>query len=138
MPKQNIYLASSYVNKLHMREIRDKLQAMGHRVVSRWIDESYDPLVQIQDFSDVELSCIADRDMRDIKEATTLAYFTGENARGGAIKECGMAMGMALEGRYIQTVVVGDRRDVFDYSSFVDYYPTEELFLEWAEKEARR
>jgi len=111
---------------------------MGHKVVSRWLVETHDPNVTICDFSDLELSEMSDRDMRDIKDADVLAHFTGENERGGAIEECGISLGMRLEGRDVATFIIGDRRNIFDYSSMVDHFPTEEEFLKWAEKEAGR
>lgn len=137
MPKQ-IYLASSYTNKIHMREIRDKLQAMGYRVVSRWLAEPHDPKVTVGDFTDLDLSNMSDRDIEDIREADILVHFSSDNNRGGAIAEFGISLGMRLEGRDMLTILVGDRRNIFDYNWLVDHFPTEEEFLGWAEKEAKR
>jgi hypothetical protein len=138
VPKLSFFLASSYVNKPHMREIRDKLAKMGHRVIARWIDEPHSPHSKIGDFEDAELSAMSDRDVEDIRDVDVLAHFTGENERGGAKEECGMSIGMRLEGLDMQTFVVGPRVNVHDYNYLVDHFPTEEEFLEWAEKEARR
>ncbi len=138
MPKRSIYLASSYVNKLHMREIRDKLDKMGHSVVSEWLKEDHSPNAQIGDFTDLDLSDMSDRDIENIREADILVHFSSDNDRGGAIAEFGISLGMRLEGRDMQTILVGGRRNIFDYNYLVDHFPTEEEFLEWAEKEARR
>lgn len=138
MPKKNIYLASSYTNKLHMREIRYWLEKMGHKVVSEWLNEDHSPNAQIGDFTDLDLSNMSDRDIENIREADILVHFSSDNERGGAIAEFGISLGMRIEGRDMLTVLVGDRRNIFDYNYLVDYFPTEEAFLEWAEKEARR
>ena len=138
MPKQKIYLCSSYVNKLHMREVRDKLVKIGHRVVSRWIDEPHAPNVQIGNFIDLELRDMSDRDIDDIQDADILTHFTSGNDRGGAIAEFGISLGLRIEGRDMQTILVGERRNIFDYNYLVDHFPTEEEFLKWAEKEAGR
>lgn len=138
MPKQNIYLASSYVNKFYMRGVRDKLEKMGHRVTSRWIDEPHSPNSKLGDFEDSKLSTMSDRDVEDIQDSNVLAHFTSENDRGGAVEECGISIGMRLMGRDMLTFVVGPRMNVHDYNYLVDHFPTEEEFLEWAEKEARK
>jgi hypothetical protein len=139
MLQRNIYLASSYTNKLHMREIRDKLVKMGYKVTSRWIDEEHDPACVLGDFSDAELNVMAERDIADIKDADALVHFSySENLRGGAIAEQNITIGMRYEGRDIRTILVGMRQNVHDYLDMIEYFPTEEEFLAWAEKERKQ
>jgi len=121
-----------------MREIRYWLERMGHKVVSQWLNEDHGPDAQIADFTDLDLSNMSDRDIENIREADILVHFSSDNSRGGAIAEFGISLGMRIGGRDMQTILVGDRRNIFDYNYLVDHFPTEEAFLEWAEKEARR
>ena len=139
MPKHSIYLASSYTNKLYMREIRDKLVEMGHRVTSRWIDEPYDPNIQQHELSREVNSRIATQNTDDIAKSDTVAHFSMEkNDRGGACVEFGTSIGMCIAGYDMNTVLVGNKYHVFDDHPFATYFPTEEGFLAWAEKEAKR
>ena len=138
MPQHKFYLASSYTRKERMRQIRDELEAMGHRVTSRWLAEPHDPHVAIGGFTDLALSNMSDRDIEDIQEADILVHFSSDNARGGAIAEFGISIGMRLEGRDMLTILVGDRRNIFDYNYLVDHFPTEAEFLEWAKEEAKK
>ena len=128
------YLASKYDQKLFLRGVRDKLQAMGHEVFSSWIDEEEPLNVQIDDVPIEKLQQYGLQDITEIIVADAFVHFQNQNRpniRGGALVEFGMAY--AWESKMI---LVGDRVNIFDFMPKVTCFPTVEEFLTWAEKEA--
>jgi phosphomevalonate kinase len=124
------YLADKYQNKLRLRAVRDELEALGHTVTSRWIDETEDPQIQLEDVPEEKRREYARHDLEDILDAEYLVHFQDKdfpNKRGGAIEEKGMARGLGKE-----IILVGDRVTIFDYLHDTVCFPTLRAFLKWA------
>lgn len=124
------YLASRYDSKLFLRGVRDKLQAMGHAVLSTWLTEEEPLNVQIDDVDPDTLVDYALQDLAEILEADVFVHFQNQNRpniRGGSSVEFGIAL--AKEKKMI---VVGDRINIFDFMPIVTCFPTVEEFLWWA------
>lgn len=104
-----IYIAGHFPCRYRLRPFRDQLQAMGHLVVSSWLDtpDVFDSISG--DHGDDQAICsrTASRDMADIAKAQTLILDTiAEDPNGGREVEFGLAEGLP---RYI----VGPYRNVF-------------------------
>ena len=127
------YLASRYDGKLALREIRDKLIAMGHGPCSSWLDEREPLDIQVDDVGPELLQWYALQDVAEILDCDTFVHFQNKNRpniRGGALVEFGIAL--ANEKKLI---VVGDRTHIFDFMPVVTHFATTGEFLAWAEKE---
>ncbi len=125
-----IYLAAKYCDKPYIRLVRDKLEASGHIVTSRWLDETENPSIQIDEVDDATLRGYAEQDLEDIDATDCLILFQQKgspNLRGGAIVERGIATG---KGKLIG--IVGDRINVFDFMEDVMVFDTLEAFFGWA------
>jgi hypothetical protein len=85
-----IYLAARYGRHSEMRECRTALEALGHRVVSTWIDAKEDP---------TNLSECAYAALYEITEADAMICFLdGHNDwRGGNHTEFGIALAQGLK-----------------------------------------
>ena len=111
------YLASRYDNKLWLRGVRDKLQAMGHRVISAWLDEGDALDVQIEDVPIGIMICRAEDDITEILGVDTFVHFQSRNRpniRGGSSVEFGIALA-----REKKMIIVGDRINIFDFMPVV-------------------
>ena len=108
-----------------MREIRAVLEAMGHSVTARWLDEEEGPSAgfsapQLADPKNVQRARdMAGRDIDDIVAADTVISFTdGALARGGRHVEFGIAFALAK-----RLILVGPREHVFHALHYVGVYP---------------
>lgn len=116
-----IYLAGSFTSRFVLRPIRDKLWAMGHDVVSTWLDESVPPPGMSQEtferklgLKDLAESASADLVIVDLLEPSTT---------GGRYVEYGLALGRFQR----QSVwLVGPLQGVF-------HYLADERFDSWDE-----
>lgn len=99
-----IYLAARFGRQAELREYRSQLQALGHTVLSRWLDE--DPS-QETDLSVWRARAVDD--LEDIRRCEVMLSFTdGEPARGGRHVETGIAIE-----RGMRLVVIGPVEHVF-------------------------
>jgi hypothetical protein len=122
----DIYLAADYGRKHEMRGCRDVLEAVGHKVVSRWIDNE-DSVESagiggkaITDTNREVYAVYARVDAEDIRSADLFVLFTtGKLSRGGRHAE----LGIALE-RRMNIAVVGPLENVFQCSDGIVHYPT--------------
>lgn len=108
-----VYLAAAYERREEMQGVRDVLQALGHEVTSRWIDQ--DLSGQQEAAGTAELAAdpaaytkFADKDIEDLRAAEVVVSFTGGGGRGGRHVEFGMAVMLGK-----QLVLVGEREHVF-------------------------
>lgn len=125
----DIYLASRYSRREEMKKNRDRLEAMGHRVTSRWIDfadmpetfEWYDPAKHGTDDSGHAApeyrANIARTDAEDVMRANCCILFTPSGTRGGCHVEFGIALGLG-----IRTIVCGPRGNIFHNHPAVEVY----------------
>lgn len=118
-----VYLAAAYERREEMQGVRDVLEAFGHEVTSRWIDQeasgqteaagaeqlAKDPAAYVK---------FAYKDMEDIRRAETVVSFTGAPGRGGHHIEYGMAVASNKN-----LVIVGPRENVFHSLPHVEWYP---------------
>jgi hypothetical protein len=130
-----IYLAAHYARNAEMRGYRDILEAMGHKVTSRWIDQHQDTGLLTEALGEAELNAhpelgtpYALKDMEDIYTADTVMSFTNGRGRGGRHVEFGMAVVLMK-----RLVIVGPREHVFHTLPDIEHYPDwSRLFLKWS------
>lgn len=110
-----IYLAARYSRNPEMREHRDALEAAGHVVTSRWIDqhggeleESFTPerLDRDPDFC----GRFALVDVEDLEGADMVVSFTGNGGGGKGGRHVEFGLAAALKKRL---VLIGPRENVF-------------------------
>lgn len=132
---RRIYLASRYSRNAEMRGYRDVLQALGHEVTSRWIDQHggnlLESLVAGQLNADPEgCSKYAAIDVDDLTRADTVVSFTSAEGggKGGRHIEFGLALGL---GKHL--VIVGPRENVFHTLPQVEWHPDwPHLVMAWS------
>jgi hypothetical protein len=119
-----IYLAARYSRNAEMRRIRDALQALGHEVTSRWIDQHGGNLLEsivAEQLNAEPEQCAhyAEVDLDDLRAADTVISFTSEGGgKGGRHVEYGLALGLGK-----RLVIVGPREHVFHTLGAVEWYP---------------
>lgn len=126
-----IYLAADYARKDEMQGCRDVLEALGHQITSRWIDNS-DSIEgagigtkMISPDRLPELSKFAEKDYEDIVACDTLILFTtGEKTRGGRHTEFGIALALRKG-----LIIIGPREHVFHCPEWIKHYLTWRSFM---------
>lgn len=98
-----IYLASRWQNRLVLHEQRERLQAYGHEVTSRWLDEE----------ADILPAEAAQQDLEDIESADALVLWPDlslpvTRLYGGMFVEFGYAL---AQGKHL--IIVGDHPCIF-------------------------
>lgn len=126
---RTIYLAARYSRNAEMRGVRDVLEALGHKVTSRWID---DPGVYDEERLESDpagCAAFAAGALADIFAADTLISFTGGGGKGGRHCEFGYALGL----RTRHLVAVGPREHVFHTLPDIEWYPDwAHLVMAWS------
>ena len=103
-----IYIASYFDTRARLRPIKDKLWAMGHEVVSTWLDETtkMPEMTKHQFWSKLAL-----KDLCEVQSADMLVIDTIDvTERGGREVELGFAIGGS---RNKLIFVVGPIRNIF-------------------------
>lgn len=119
-----IYIAGHFEARETFRPIRDRLWAMGHGVVSTWLDEVKKPEGMLKSEFYRKL---AQKDLCEINAADLLVLCTESiSERGGAATEFGFALGRH-QGCLVY--IVGPRRSVF-HELADRQFDTWELFLD--------
>jgi len=98
-----VYLAAAYSRAAEMRHVRNKLEAVGFQVVSRWID--------VELFEGKEDKICASSDCRDLRSADYLLFFSdGPQAtgKGGRHVEFGIAWALG-----VPVLVIGPKENIF-------------------------
>lgn len=123
-----IYIASQYARRDEMRIVRDKLQACGHIVTSRWLDENEPLNAQMGEQSSDWYRQTQAVDLNDIFDATAVLFFAEDPRlgipRGGRHVEFGFALG---HGRPVH--VIGPRENIFHFNRLVRNHNSLEDFL---------
>lgn len=92
-----VYLAAPYQMKEQIALRAKELRALGMIVTSQWLEEKYDPTVQLGDVSRPDRADLAKRDVDDIAAADVLVLqpdITGLIKRQGRTVELGIAIGL--------------------------------------------
>lgn len=113
-----IYLAASFSRMDEMREHRTVLEADGHTVVSRWLDETHGKHSVFWDQNDANTAnacaAFAERDLADLENAEILVFFANDPlvpwVGGGRHVELGYALALNKE-----VYLIGEREHVFTY-----------------------
>lgn len=128
-----VYLAARTGRNSEMRGVRDVLQALGHEVTSRWIEDlgGKDSFTPDQFNADAD-HCAKDarRNLEDIEAAGTVISFTSPDGGGlgGRHVEFGLALGL---GKHL--VIVGPRENVFHTLPAIEWYPDwSHLVMAWS------
>jgi hypothetical protein len=121
----NIYIAGWFGAKERLRQVRDRIEKVGCRVVGTWLDEETGApeapgLTTVGDVTPEQCREYAVRDYYEVtKTADILILDTIDvNPRGGREVEYGMALAAGLT-----LWVVGPRRNVFHYIAH-RHFPT--------------
>lgn len=117
-----IYTAAKFARRVHIRPYRDQLWALGHQVVSTWLDEIAKPAGMDQGTFDRKLAI---KDLAEISSADLLILDTWEAAvSGGREVEFGFALG-----RYQEKMVwlVGEQRNIFHTLADRHFYCWEDV-----------
>ena len=116
-----VYLAAQYHRKIEIRALADKLHERGFTICSRWLDEPYNPQVELSECSEKELSEIAAQDLAEVLSADVVIFFSVSDQhptrRNGRMVEFGA--GLAAHKRMI---VFGPRENIFHYLAGVEVY----------------
>jgi hypothetical protein len=134
-PGRKIYIAARYSRNAEMRGVRDVLEALGHKVTSRWIDQHggnlLESIIAEKLNADPEAGAhYAQVDLEDLSAANTLISFTSADGggKGGRHVEFGVAIGLGLH-----LVLVGPREHVFHTLPDIEWYPDlARLVMAWA------
>lgn len=116
-----VYIAARFEHRPELRPYRDRLWAMGHQVVSTWLDEVARPEGMTKA---VFFKKLALKDVAEIKSADVLILDTHiPSERGGKEVEYGIALGGF---QHQQIWVVGPQRNVF-------HFLADQVFDNWQE-----
>ena len=149
-PSRKVYLCAACARRLEMRAIRDRIQALGHKVVSSWIDDTDEEgRASLAAFSAGEaggregmdaraiVRKAIRRDLDEILRCDVLVAFSeppgSPHVSGGRFVEQGFALGLAslqnVTGREgPRLIVVGDCENIFQFhSGFVRMVDVENL-----------
>lgn len=132
---RKVYLAARYSRNAEMRGVRDVLEALGHKVTSRWIDQHGGNVPEsfVAEKLNAEPEACAKYayvDLDDLREADTVVSFTSADGggKGGRHVEFGLAVGF---GKHL--VIVGPREHVFHTLPDVEWYPDwAHLVMAWS------
>ena len=119
-----IYLASRYNRNAEMRQVRDRLVALGQEVTSRWIDlhgglrPNSATTEELNDSPGYGAE-YAIADLEDIERADVVISFTGFGGKGGRHVEFGIALALLKI-----NLVVGPREHVFHSLPSVGHFAT--------------
>jgi hypothetical protein len=115
-----IYVAAAFQRQDEMRGVRDVLQALGHEVTSRWLDETATGPEGLSSLPDPAVGApYALVDIEDLAAADTVISFTYEadSGRGGRHVEFGLAIAYGK-----RIILVGPRQHVFHCLPQVEHY----------------
>ncbi len=119
-----VYLAGRYDRRLELCGYAEELRAVGHTVVSRWLDGCHEiPPTGITDKQSLEMARIfAIDDISDLAKADTFVFFSElpntTSVRGGRFVELGMAIATRK-----RCIVVGRHENIFSALPQVELYP---------------
>lgn len=130
------YLAARYSRAEEMREVQSHLEALGHKVTSRWIEQPHgadsDIIRSRQDIAEQA----AVEDLEDLTAADVVISFAGNGSskkekpsKGGRHVEFGVGLALNKE-----SVVIGTPENAFHWLPNVDRYDTIEDYIETLEQ----
>ena len=114
-----IYIAALFSSRARLREVRNELEALGHRVTASWLDDETQGPVFEEDRNAWRKS-VAIRDMTEIKSSNCIILDTLDPVSDGREVEWGIGLTRMEMKRYI----VGPNRSVFHnlaHQSFVGW-----------------
>lgn len=135
-----IAFIASLTRRPQMREIAKSLRAMGHEVVSTWIDSDEED----DGLTDEHKRAVAIKNINDLARGQAIVVF-GENReacgvhRGTRHAEFGFVYGRALfspTGGPKHIVIVGPRETTFHHMPCLDHFGTVAEFMTWAKQQA--
>lgn len=103
-----IYLSASFNNRLKMRSVRDRIWALGHNVISSWLDETIKPDFLTQHEWQRKL---AEKDRAEVL-AADLFIMDLEGISTGKAVELGLSLGQF---HYKLVWLVGKQSHIFHY-----------------------
>ncbi|HET7326985.1 MAG TPA: hypothetical protein VFJ14_06815 [Nocardioidaceae bacterium] len=126
-----IYLAARYSRHDEMQGVRAVLEALGHTVTSRWIDQHggeqlESATAEVLNIDPESVAHFGEDDIEDLDEAEAVISFTSPDGggKGGRHIEFGMALAWGK-----RLVIVGPRENIFHTLPEVDVYPDWPTFV---------
>lgn len=132
-----IYLCGRYSRRDQLRDVRDKIQQMGHDVVSRWLDTEYAyrpdqgaaaPPEYREKYARIDLEDVA---ACDAVISFTEAAGIPNAGRGGRHVEFGYALALGK-----RLIVIGHRENLFHHHPRVEFFASYWDVLRALEREA--
>ena len=119
-------MAGSFVSRMRLRPIRDKLWSLGHEVVSSWLDEVAKPapMTQKEFYKKLALKDIAELKSADL----VIVDIIDPSSSGGRDVETGLALG-AFSAK--QVYLVGKPVCVFHELADKQYASWDDLLKEF-------
>lgn len=103
-----IYPIARYSRKHELREVRAKLESLGHVVQARWLDEPDGQ--SFEEATEDQLAEYAANDWEDLEDAAVVLYFSGSGRHGGMHVEFGLALGSDTD-----IIIIGERENLYHY-----------------------
>jgi nucleoside 2-deoxyribosyltransferase len=128
----HIYIAARFSRRPEANALANKLKALGHTIVSRWVKPDSDhvaPTGLSKQAADDERRRFAQEDFDDLCACDMIVSLQEEprnNSRGGRHVEFGMALALGKK-----VVCIGPRETVFHHLPQVRNFSDEEQFLIW-------
>ena len=120
-----IYIAGRYESKGRLQEIRQRVECLGHQVVSTWLDEPESEYPTEMDSNAIRACAL--RDLVEIATADVLLLDTyDEDIHGGREWEGGFGFGHP----HLRVMLVGPRRNIFHTLVPMQFKSWEEA-LQW-------
>jgi len=114
-----IYLAARFERQDEIRDYRRQLEALGHRVLSSWLDGC----VADSSTSPMDKKNIAHQELLEIGSCDCLIMFTGDLQGGYTTAAHKVEFGIAV-GLQKNLFIIGPRENVFCYLHKVVWYKT--------------
>ncbi len=126
-----IYLAAWYERNAEMRRYRAELEALGHMVTSRWIDQHGGELTASMPEREIDdnlqgAALYAHKDLEDLNAANVMIFFASPNGEGKGGRHFELGYAIAKQKPIIH---IGRRENVFQALPTIAHYDTWPEFL---------
>lgn len=110
----NIYIAAPWKHKQSAIETSDRVESVGHTVVSNWFRNDYD--ANVYEAPEKIMATEAERDIVELSRAEAVIYLNIEKSEGKATE-----LGFAIARSIPVFVIGGKQNNVFLHTHFVTH-----------------
>ena len=118
-----VYIAAKFSRRVELRNVAQQLLPLNVAVISRWIWEDEADFAKL---TPRDAAKLAQRDINDIEDATTLIIDTTEELSQGAGGGRELELGFAMRLKTKTTIRIGPARNPF-------HYMVDQAFYTWNE-----